>query len=158
MKQNKTNGEMVVNRNATEPLPPRNVTVVMRFARRDRLGSNIQRPLNLMAYAACKGYNFCIPEGRLGALPMFQEVFPICPPKLYDELSHVGDIFETEINQSGIYHFRRDDDSLLRAAHENVECMFNSSFRKKWKEMIYSTKPFRDGDETVMENFFSKAC
>jgi len=130
-----------------------NVTIMMRYPRNDRMGSNLQRPLNLMAYAQCKGYNFCAASGRLGPAEIFG--FPMCPSDLTKQLPFVGSIFETPINESGVYSFQRNDGALLQAISENVTCAYSSSFRAKWREMIFNIPYFRDSQSVASQELFA---
>ena len=127
-----------------------NVTIAMRFPRKDRLGSNVQRPLLLMAYSHCMGYNFCIGSGRAGVSEVFG--FPTCPANITDV--HVGRIFETEVNRSGFYDFVRDEVSLLKAVSENVECALSASFRKTWRDMVFSAPQFQDPNAVASQDLF----
>jgi hypothetical protein len=127
-----------------------NVTIAMKFPRSDRLGSNVQRPLHLMAYSYCKGYKFCIGPGRAGISSIFH--FPTCPDNIVD--IHVGTIFETEVNRSGSYTFHRDDGALLNAVATNIECALAPSTRKIWRDMIFSAPQFQDPHNVAVQNLF----
>jgi hypothetical protein len=139
-----------------------NVTIVMKYPRSDRLGSNVQRPLHLMAYANCKGYNFCAIQGRLGPGEIFG--FPICPSEWSEQQQQeqkfpfpwIGTIFEMPVNRSGMYTFQRDDTALLRAISENINCAYSSSFRQKWKEMIFRVPYYKDGNSVASQELFSR--
>ena len=128
-----------------------NVTIAMKFPRGDRLGSNVQRPLLLMAYSHCMGYNFCIGPGRAGISEIFG--FPTCPETFVD-VYHGGRIFNTEVNRSGVYDFARDETALLRAISENVECALSASFRKTWRDMVFSAPQFQDPNGVASQNLF----
>ena len=127
-----------------------NVTIAMKIPRRDRLGSNVQRPLFLMAYSHCMGYNFCICSGRAGVSEIFG--FPTCPETFEDV--HVGRIFNTEVNRSGVYDFARDDTTLMTAVSENVECALSASFRKTWRDMVFSAPQFQDPNGVASQDLF----
>lgn len=129
-----------------------NVTIFMKFPRRDRLGSNVQRPLFLMAYSHCMGYNFCIGPGRAGISEIFG--FPTCPETFVD--GYGGRIFETEVNRSGVYDFARDDGAIMRAVSENIECSLSASFRKAWRDMVFSAPQFQDPNGVASQDLFGK--
>lgn len=127
-----------------------NVTIAMKFPRKDRLGSNVQRPLFLMAYSYCKGYNFCIGAGRAGIASIFG--FPTCPDNIVDV--HVGTIFETEVNRSGSYSFSRDDGAVMAAVADDIECALAASTRKIWRDMIFSAPQYHDPNSITVQNLF----
>lgn len=129
-----------------------NIIIVMRYPRNDRMGSNLQRPLNLMAYAHCKGYKFCVAPGRLGSAEIFG--FPVCPHELDTQLPYIGSLFETSVNQSGIYSFQRNDGALLYAISENIACAYSSSFRRKWRDMILNIPYLSDSRSAASQELF----
>ena len=127
-----------------------NVTIAMKYPRKDRLGSNVQRPLFLMAYSHCMGYNFCIGSGRAGVSEIFG--FPTCPETFVDV--YVGRLFNTEVNRSGVYDFLRDDSPLMTAVSENVECALSASFRQTWRDMVFSAPQFQDPNGVASQDLF----
>jgi hypothetical protein len=94
------------------------------------------------------GFNFCIGSGRAGINKIFG--FPTCPETFKD--IDVGIIFETKVNRSGVHDFARDDVALLRAISENVECVLSASFRKTWRDMVFSAPQFQDPNGVASQN------
>ena len=114
---------------------PLKVMIKMVYSRKDRLGSNIKRPLYLMAYSHCYGYDFCVKPGSKGLSKYFPG-FLSCPDDVAQSHPPVGVLFARDIDQSGTYRFKRDDRRLKRWVDENEDCAFDPLFRSKWKEMI----------------------
>ena len=84
------------------------IVIEMKYVRPDRLGSNIQRPLNLMAYANCNDFKFCIKEGSFGPAKYFDSSIEACPPytpdlKLYERLDST--LLNTPPTKPGQYTF-----------------------------------------------------
>ncbi|KAL7481742.1 hypothetical protein ACHAW6_007411 [Cyclotella cf. meneghiniana] len=135
-----------------------NVTIRMRRARTDRLGSNIYRPLFLYAYSTCMGYNFCIMEGREGLAKWFN--FPTCPSDLDNYSPSVGQLFEDQVNQSGTYEFgsnaqNQDEKKLSNAIkHMSEDCLFPSFLRRRWSEMIMQAAQHPDLNSTLANEIF----
>jgi hypothetical protein len=120
----------------------KNIVIQMRFPRKDRLGSNINRPLYLMGYAHCYRQWFCIEKGREGLANYFPG-FETCPDGLDTTLAQ-GDMgwaneqpmFDHPINRSGVYSFRRGDKLLRHWMDKNQDCAFDDVMRRKWRKMI----------------------
>lgn len=130
-----------------------NVTIVMTKARRDRLGSNVGRPFNLMAYAQCKGYNFCVLQGRIGLGDAFH--FPICPSDIYDTQPTIGNMFEVNITQSGIYNFHGNDNAMFQELGKtDIHCLLNPKLRQTWREMILSAESYQDEKSVASQYLF----
>ena len=134
MKDKDDNGS---NRTAATSLSsPLKVMISMKYPRRDRLGSNIQRLLFLMAYAHCHGYDFCVKPGSEGVGKYFPGSFSSCTKDIQQTHPPVGVLFTRPINQSGTYWFERDDRTLGRWTRENEDCAFDPFMRSKWREII----------------------
>lgn len=130
-----------------------NVTIVMTKARRDRLGSNVGRPFNLMAYAQCKGYNFCVLEGRIGLGDVFH--FPICPSDIYNTQPTIGNMFEVNITQSGIYNFHGNDNAMFQELGKtDIHCLLNPQLRQRWRKMILSADSYQDEKSIASQYLF----
>jgi len=116
----------------------RDVVIQMRYPRKDRLGSNIKRPVYLMAYAHYYSQYFCIMEGRLGLANHFSNGFEVCPEGLADKLGWEGEeIFEhAPLNKSGVYVFKRRDRDLEQWFNRHQDVVFDEVLRKKWGNMI----------------------
>mmetsp|Transcript_13239 Transcript_13239/g.37771 ORF Transcript_13239/g.37771 Transcript_13239/m.37771 type:complete len:362 (+) Transcript_13239:1528-2613(+) len=127
-----------------------NITIVMQHPRHDRLGSNIQRPFILQAYALCKGHTFCIVGGREGVAKVFRRL-PTCSTNLFPP---VGTIFESEENTSGTYFFLRNENAALRAFSENVDCMLRSTNRALWRDIVFSARQYQENKSIASENLF----
>ncbi|OEU07987.1 hypothetical protein FRACYDRAFT_250207 [Fragilariopsis cylindrus CCMP1102] len=115
------------------------IVIEMKYVRPDRLGSNIQRPLNLMAYANCNDFKFCIKEGSFGPAKYFDSSIEACPPytpdlKLYERLDST--LLNTPPTKPGQYTFLRDDDALIDWTKKNIDCGFDDVMRRKWGDMI----------------------
>jgi len=149
--------------------PTSNILVRMVCARRDRLGSSIGRPFNLMTYAACKNYGFCIMPGKEGLARYFS--FPTCNP-IYNDVPHKwllhDDIIE---NSSGIYDFtsrcgamnpadREMEGAIYALKHvpsnnSGFDCLYPPSLRQRWSQMIHKAASHPDVNHTIAnQNFF----
>lgn len=118
----------------------KDIWIQMRFPRSDRLATNIELPLFLMAYAHCYGYSFCIQHDRLGLAKYFPGfVNQICPPDLGSRnLTWYGspkEIFIRPPKEPGIYA-SVDYNELGRWMRKNEDCAFDDGMRKKWRQMI----------------------
>jgi len=115
------------------------IVIEMKYVRPDRLGSNIQRPLNLMAYVNCNDFKFCIKEGSFGPAKYFDSSIEACPPytpdlKLYKRLDST--LLNTPPTTPGQYTFLRDDNALIDWTKKNIDCGFDDVMRRKWGDMI----------------------
>jgi len=115
------------------------IVIEMKYVRPDRLGSNIQRPLNLMAYVNCNDFKFCIKEGSFGPAKYFDSSIEACPPntpnlKLYKILDST--LLNTPPITPGQYTFLRDDGPLIDWMKKNIDCGFDDVMRRKWGDMI----------------------
>lgn len=128
-----------------------NITVVMQYPRHDRLGSNVQRPFILQAYALCKGYDFCIVDGREGVASVFEK-FPTCSRNLPPP---VGTIFESKENTSGSYLFFTNEKAALRAFSENADCMLQSTNRAVWRDTVFSARQYQN-NSIASESLFKR--
>lgn len=128
-----------------------NITIVMQYPRHDRLGSNLQRPFILQAYALCKGYSFCIADGREGVARVFEKL-PTCSRNLPPP---VGTIFESEENVSGSYLFFTNEKAALRAFSENVDCMLQSRNRALWRDIVFSAGQYQERKSPASMNLLS---
>ena len=130
-----------------------NITMRMVAARTDRLGSNIQRPFSLWAFATCMQYNFCIDDGAEGLARYFN--FPTCSLLPIHRVSTTGFLFEDPIDQPGIYDFGihsqfHDEKLLLKTIHGlDEKCLYPDSFRQRWASMIHSAANHKDVNSTI---------
>jgi len=169
------------NINLTEFNPTSNTLIRMVCPRTDRMGSSISRPFNLMTYAACKNYSFCILSGQEGLARYFH--FPSCSP-MYNQwprkrLFH-DDILE---NSSGVYDFNYNYNALTHTcggrnnAQESIlenavkalkqvhvpsknsgfDCLYTPLLRQRWAQMIHKAGSHPDINKTLAnQNFFGQ--
>jgi len=119
----------------------RNVYIQFRFGRRDRLGTNIKRPLYLMSYAHCYRHIFCIQQGQAGLADYFpgmgNQTCPEGPDKRIPWIQDDGKLFDNPpIKEPGMYAFTRNDKRLETWTKTHKDCAFDNAMRKKWGQMI----------------------
>lgn len=116
-----------------------NVTIIQRYGRTDRLGANMRRPIFLMAYAHCNGYNFCILQEGQKFPQMWADAFafPICSSNVVEQAS-AGILGITPVNASGVYHFVDRDNWLVKTVKSSklAKCAFKKPFRDILRKMI----------------------
>jgi len=148
----------------------KDIVIQMRTSRRDRLASNIERPLFLMSYAHCYRQSFCIVDGRFGLAKYFPGfVNKTCPEGIEKKLGW-GDkgwkdkpkpmFDEAPMTKTGVYPFMRADGYLHDWFHEHEECAFDDAMRRRWGEMIVEAS-LSDNPEIVnttlaKQNLFEK--
>jgi hypothetical protein len=106
-----------------------NVTIIQKFGRVDRLGSNLQRPFFLMSYADCHGYNFCIRDEEGQNYPQLYAdafPFPICSRNVVEN-AKAGELGVVPVNQSGVYSFVNNDRWLISqlTSSKLAKCAFS---------------------------------
>lgn len=115
-----------------------NVSIVMKFARVDRMGEQTRAFILLSAFADCHGYNFCVAHNS-GQNYAFEFSVPICPPNFPSEGIPIYQLGKDPIAGPGIYEFWRDwkffDNHLLKFSGAE-KCLYNDAFRRYWRERI----------------------
>ena len=129
------------NKNNKEDIVDRNIYIQFRSPRKDRLGSNMQRPLHLMSYAHCYRHIFCIQEGQAGLLKYFPALLnQTCPKDLGERLPWTDDehkLFDNPpLKKPGVYAFKQNDNLLEKWVMTHMDCAFDDAMRKKWGQAI----------------------
>ncbi len=143
-----------------------NVTIIMRRAQRDRMGSQFRQLFILSTFADCHGYNFCVHET---SGQKYREEFsiPICP-KDYEvgvqNFNEFGMIGHREITEPGIYNFfnygqERDKFILpyIFLTNKDRGCLWSKPFKQYWKRKLLQTptKGAFKNSTTANENLFT---
>jgi hypothetical protein len=137
-----------------------NVTIIQKYGRTDRLGSNMQRPFFLMAYADCRGYKFCIRNEEGQNFPqLYLDAFslPICSRNVV-ESANAGELGVVPVNASGVYRFVDKDKWLLKLMSSKLaNCAFTKPFRETMRNMIMDSTNRGEfkGSTIANEDFFT---
>ena len=139
-----------------------NVTIMQKHGRVDRLGSNLRRPFFLMAYADCRGYNFCVRDKEGQKAPQLYAdtfSFPICSRNV-SENAKAGELGVVPVNASGVYSFVDKDRWLTYEVMSSklAKCTFTKPFRETMRNMIMESTNRGEfkGSTIANEELFTK--